>query len=1041
MRLQPPTDSHTTVTSGGRFDCCSVRVHIKATLADIAAGQVRISLHGEHVPAGVSPVPPPPDGLKPMPSALRQLRASCAISKPATVANLAVASLGEGAERNTRIAPPQRVLAGARRRDKRKERGGTIDDATRLDDLVRRHLIPRGMVLLYIPGQQLVLTTAWALEMARLHGRFMIAADAKVDTATGVRSVWTSVRFKTPYGLSAPGCAWIAPDEPALNMERGITALACNLRCDSPSCPHTLIETHTPDGRYERRLCCQRWWQPACMIDKHLPSFNGLQAAGLTKIFLCDFHGYNCFESRLVELGIFGEAADQINWGFRLLKRAASVDQAFTLRNALARFLVRHAAMPDRLWTLADAEAVVDYTDKCWMYPPMILHSWIDADRLALLKRIQHYLLNTTGINEWSHNYWTNILNRALSVRLVSETVVTTCGITADGTLATAGSFFLDAERRCSEAEGRTLPTSTDRMVRHAKACLAYLTLGPNCVYPRTLETMSIHDFVGEAGEADQPAAAAADGREWRRHRRVSGGRMSSALPQQPVRVPDDEELAALVRGAAVAALAESGAAERVLTLADDILPRLQPTFGDLVERRDCMFEALEEWGLNSCAKADGCTLVPRLGGDNIRRHAEAAATRRAARGLSPNFPAGLLPMLKELAHGGPLSDAKAGYVSVENATGRCSCLDSVYHGVMSAELLGGFHDEDGACKHDQLRLLCREAAASEAAAERVRGRCVAYLCEYVSARESHKPKEQRCTPLYTAGKAGDIDALLLALRTHPSIPPTGKGVASTSAEPAEAKAGSGSDSDEGLEADEVAAAEALQTLPRLRCEFAAAALARVGFGFVFVENDDAGGGMGIVVAARSALIPVAHTGEQLQPRDIVLSVGGDSSDPSKLLDSDGQLSVPSGASSVVLEFVRRPQAAGRRYLGGRPKQVKPKYGPNAQRKKKGASGHASRVRDAELLGGAPARVARKPQRARAGARAARDAGTPSADERIEAAFSALAQMGGSSDLEQQRELQSIGEEVEARLLARRELSGAEKAARDAELEGMIYSQ
>ena len=68
-------------------------------------------------------------------------------------------------------------------------------------------------------------------------------------------------------------------------------------------------------------------------------------------------------------------------------------------------------------------------------------------------------------------------------------------------------------------------------------------------------------------------------------------------------------------------------------------------------------------------------------------------------------------------------------------------------------------------------------------------------------------------------------------------------------------------------------------------------------------------------------------------------------------------------------------------------------------------------------------------------------AGTPSADERIEAAFSALAQMGGSSDLEQQRELQSIGEEVEARLLARRELSGAEKAARDAELEGMIYSQ
>ena len=176
-----------------RFTLCAFRVSIKATLADVAAGFVRVFLTGEHVPPWVEPVPPGLNGLKPAPFALRLLREKCAEpgAIPTRVANTAQAALGEGAERNTRVAPPARFLAGVKKRDARRARGGSMDDATRIDMLVRCHLIQRGMVLLYVPGVQLVLTTSWALERAR-EAR-MASIDAKVDVVTGARSKWTSV--------------------------------------------------------------------------------------------------------------------------------------------------------------------------------------------------------------------------------------------------------------------------------------------------------------------------------------------------------------------------------------------------------------------------------------------------------------------------------------------------------------------------------------------------------------------------------------------------------------------------------------------------------------------------------------------------------------------------------------------------------------------------------------------------------------------------------------------------------------------------------
>ena len=328
-----------------RFDGCSVRILITATLDDIRDAFVHVVLRGEHVPPGVQLVPPPLNGLKPMPAALRLLRDDLVSGElPSRAVNKAVAKLGEGAERNTRLAPPGHVLAGCKARDKRRARGGSMDDTTRIDVLVRRHLIHRNMVLLYIPGEQLVLTSPWALEQARLAR--MVSMDAKCDTTTGVRSKWVSCRFKTSRGLSAPGCVWFVREEPADTVTRGVTALSCNMRCDDPSCPHTLIVTHSAGGRYERRLSCPRWWAPPFVIDKHIPSFHGLLAAQIAQLFLCAWHGFNCFDARLVEIGITEKAADIVNWGFRLLTRAATDRQSFDLRDALACALVRHAAMP-----------------------------------------------------------------------------------------------------------------------------------------------------------------------------------------------------------------------------------------------------------------------------------------------------------------------------------------------------------------------------------------------------------------------------------------------------------------------------------------------------------------------------------------------------------------------------------------------------------------------------------------------------------------------------------------------------------------------
>ena len=104
-----------------------------------------------------------------------------------------------------------------------------------------REVVQRQLVLLYVPGHTLVLSTPWALERARVDGADMVGSDAKVDTVTGVVSKWSSIRGRTKRGLSAPFVVWIGPEENSTTIGDAATGLAVNVACSEVNCDHAFF--------------------------------------------------------------------------------------------------------------------------------------------------------------------------------------------------------------------------------------------------------------------------------------------------------------------------------------------------------------------------------------------------------------------------------------------------------------------------------------------------------------------------------------------------------------------------------------------------------------------------------------------------------------------------------------------------------------------------------------------------------------------------------------------------------------------------------
>ena len=212
------------------------------------------------MPPGTVAIPPPLDGLKPAPSLKAELARKVArgTDTPTSAVNAAAADLPSGATPNSSFVPPTKVVARVAKSLRRAERGGTLPDPVRLDLLVRSHLVQRQMVLLYEPGQMLVLSSPALLEMAC--GAKMVSSDAKIDTVAGVQSKWSSIRGKTLCGLSAPFAVWIGPEENQETIRQGAVALAVNVRCSRSSCDHALRITYGGDGSIRMHRRC--WEQP-----------------------------------------------------------------------------------------------------------------------------------------------------------------------------------------------------------------------------------------------------------------------------------------------------------------------------------------------------------------------------------------------------------------------------------------------------------------------------------------------------------------------------------------------------------------------------------------------------------------------------------------------------------------------------------------------------------------------------------------------------------------------------------------------------------
>ena len=137
----------------------------------------------------------------------------------------------------------------------------------------------------------MVFSNQWALKLAAEYGRNLAATDAKHDTTEGCKSMFSSVGVFTPKGWFTV-LVWLSTKEDEHTIYAGLSALSRNIPCMDPTCEHRLSETFGPDGSYSRKLLCRdQSFQPHLCIDKHVPSLNAADSAGMPTL-LDSYHGF-----------------------------------------------------------------------------------------------------------------------------------------------------------------------------------------------------------------------------------------------------------------------------------------------------------------------------------------------------------------------------------------------------------------------------------------------------------------------------------------------------------------------------------------------------------------------------------------------------------------------------------------------------------------------------------------------------------------------------------------------------------------------------
>ena len=257
------------------------------------------------------------------------------------------------------------------------------------------------------------------------------------------------------------------------------------------------------------------------------------------------------------------------------------------------------------------------------------------------------------------------------------------------------------------------------------------------------------------------------------------------------------------------------------------------------------------------------------------------------------HMPESLEPVRRELKHGGSLSFTRDGFYAIHGATGRCECMASTYHGVRSAF---------GVCKHERFRnLVCqvRSASSGDDAQAIVQG-AWDDLRHLVHHREKSKPELVRCQELYKYSsdkrhRLSDCEALLHALATNNSVPPTGKST--------------GLPEDE--EHEQLLQANAAQSSSQgAASETHSCIFSTDDFGLAFVPF----GPFGVQVVAciirqDGSPGPAPHTGSALNPGDLVTCIDG-VTDLSACVQKSGKLSLAI-APPIIVHFKRSWRPVG----------------------------------------------------------------------------------------------------------------------------------
>ena len=486
---------------------CSARVLVTATIDDVKARRLLVTLSGSHTPAGTEATPPPLLSLRPDPALKRALLADCeGRETPATALQKLTPQLKSAQERagsgspslfNGRYNPLKKTIKRAVKSEAKESRGGDVaaplGDWARTNLLIREHLIPRGLVLEYEElsdeGGIVVIATPSSLQMAATHGKELGATDCKHDTTLDCRSMWSTyrvpVRWNTFGGVTWYGTvAWVAPNESQLTIGCALTAQRANLPCDDPTCSHP-FEVSWEGGRFRRHCPCSPAFSPLVTIDKHMPSFLAVIEAGYRGGLLDGWHGYHAFNQFLSSTVLIRDAAaTAAMWAFRLWTRSQSDQQAEEMRNDLVAFVINQASAPAPLWTLEQAADLGHYFLKCWHQPAAIRQGWIDGGLKRLVDRETG--VASTGSNEGSHKHLDDHMFKLQRNRDVCTVVTKTGGIDASG--AFTASFFDGEEKRYAEDEyidsrgGLPKGLSVDIRVCEAKAAHVLLSRGADCI-------------------------------------------------------------------------------------------------------------------------------------------------------------------------------------------------------------------------------------------------------------------------------------------------------------------------------------------------------------------------------------------------------------------------------------------------------------------------------------------------------------------------------------------------------------------------------